>query len=180
LRKDTNVLYKFDGKQPVIGKETYVSETATVIGDVVIGDNCYIGHGAIVRGDYGRIEIGDGTAVEEGVIIHCPPNEVHVIGKSVTIGHGAMVHGKLIDDHAVIGLGASVSIWSEVGEWAIVAEGAVVRMKQVIPPGTVAAGNPARAVRKVSAEDRKLWNLGKLVYVDLAKKYLKEGMLPVE
>lgn len=174
------MFYKFDGKQPVIGKETYVSETATVIGDVVIGDNCYIGHGAIIRGDYGRIEIGDGTAVEEGVIIHCPPNEVHSIGRSVTIGHGAMVHGKRIGDSAVIGLGASVSIWSEVGEWAIVAEGAVVKMKQVVPAGMVVAGNPARAARKVSAEDKKLWNLGKWVYVELAKKYLKEGMQPVE
>ncbi len=173
------MLYRFDGKQPVIGKETYVSETATVIGDVVIGDNCYVGHGAIIRGDYGRIEIGDGTAVEEGVIIHCPPKEVHSIGKSVTIGHGAVVHSKRISDYAVIGLNASVSIWSEVGEWAIVAEGAVVKMKQVVPAMTVVAGNPARAVRKVSAEDQKMWSLGKQVYVDLAKKYLKEGMLPV-
>ena len=173
------MLYRFDGKQPVIGKKTYVSETATVIGDVVIGDNCYIGHGAIIRGDYGRIEIGDGTAVEEGVIIHCPPKETHIIGKSVTIGHGAVVHSKRISNYAVIGLNASVSIWSEVGEWAIVAEGAVVKMKQVVPAMTVVAGNPARAVRKVSAEDQKMWNLGKLVYVELAKKYLKEGMTPV-
>jgi carbonic anhydrase/acetyltransferase-like protein (isoleucine patch superfamily) len=173
------VLYRFDGKQPIVGKETYVSETATVIGDVIIGDNCYIGHGAIIRGDYGRIEIGDGTAVEEGVIIHCPPKEVHAIGKSVTVGHGAVVHSKRISDYAVIGLNASVSIWSEVGEWAIVAEGAVVKMKQVVPAMTVVAGNPARAVRKVSAEDQKMWNLGKLVYVELAKKYLKEGMTPV-
>ena len=173
------MLYRFDGKQPVVGKETYVSALATVIGDVVIGDNCYIGHGAIIRGDYGRIEIGNGTAVEEGVIIHCPPKEVHSIGKSVTIGHGAMVHGKRIGDSAVIGLGASVSIWSEVGEWAIVAEGAVVKLKQVVPAMTVVAGNPARAVRKVNAEDRKMWSWGKQIYVDLAKKYLKEGMLPV-
>ena len=173
------MLYRFDGKQPVIGKETYVSETATVIGDVVIGDNCYIGHGAIMRGDYGRIEIGDGTAIEEGVIIHCPPKEIHSIGKSVTVGHGAMIHGKRIGNHAVIGLGAAVSIWSEIGEWAIVAEGAVVKMKQVVPAMTVVAGNPARAVRKVNAEDQKMWNLGKLVYVELAKKYLKEGMTPV-
>ena len=172
------MLYRFDGKQPVIGKETYVSETATVIGDVIIGDNCYVGHGAIIRGDYGRIEIGDGTAVEEGVIIHCPPKEVHSIGKSVTIGHGAMVHGKRIGDSAVIGLGASVSIWSEVGEWAIVAEGAVVKLKQVVPAMTVVAGNPARAVRKVNEEDQKMWNMGKLVYIELAKKYLKEGMHP--
>ena len=67
------MLYKFDGKVPTVGKGTCVSDIARIIGDVVIGSNCYIGHGAILRGDYGRIEIGDGTAVEEGVIVHAPP-----------------------------------------------------------------------------------------------------------
>ena len=67
------MLYKFGGKQPSVGRGTYVSILAAVIGDVVIGDHCYIGHGAILRGDYGRIEIGHGTAIEEGVIVHAPP-----------------------------------------------------------------------------------------------------------
>ena len=74
------MLYKFDGKQPIIEADTYVSELASVIGDVVIGHNCYIGHGVILRGDYGRIEIGDGTAVEEGVIVHAPPGDTNQIG----------------------------------------------------------------------------------------------------
>ena len=77
------MLYKFAGKHPVVGKGSYVSDIAGVIGDVVIGDNCYIGHAAILRGDYGRIEIGNGTAVEEGVIAHAPPNETNKIGKRV-------------------------------------------------------------------------------------------------
>ena len=67
------MLYSFDGKEPRIGSETYVSETALVIGDVEIGDNCYVGHGAVLRGDYGSIRIGNGTAVEEAVVIHAPP-----------------------------------------------------------------------------------------------------------
>ena len=69
------MIYKFDGKQPVVGKNSYISDISRVIGDVVIGDNCYIGHGAILRGDYGKIEIGNGTAVEEGAVIHAPPND---------------------------------------------------------------------------------------------------------
>lgn len=170
------MLYKFDGKQPTFGKETYISELAQVIGDVRIGDNCYIGHGAILRGDYGTIEIGDGTAVEEGVIIHAPPNETNRIGKKVTIGHGAILHGKHIGDLAVIGMGAVISIWSEVGEETIIAEGSVVRMNQVVPAQKVAAGNPARVVRPVNAKDAELWGWGKQVYIDLAKKYLDEGM----
>ena len=173
------MLYRFDGKQPVVGKETYVSALATVIGDVVIGDNCYIGHGAIIRGDYGRVEIGDGTAVEEGVVLHAPPGEVYHIGKKVTIGHGAVIHGKSIGDNAVIGLGAAVSIWSEIGEGAIVAEGAVVKLKQIVPPQVVVAGNPARIVRQVNDQDKKFWNWGKQLYIDLARIYLRECMVAI-
>ena len=169
------MLYTFDGRQPVVGKNSYVSEIARVIGDVVIGDNCYIGHGAILRGDYGSIKIGDGTAVEEGTVIHAPPNDVNRIGKKVTIGHGAVVHGKSIGNYAVIGMGAVISIWSEVGEWAIVAEGSIVKMKQVIPPKVVAAGNPAKIIREVVDRDKEFWNRGKQRYIDLAKKYLDIG-----
>ena len=174
------MLYTFDGRQPVVGKNSYVSEIARVIGDVVIGDNCYIGHGAILRGDYGSIEIGDGTAVEEGTVIHAPPNAVNRIGKKVTIGHGAVVHGKSIGNYAVIGMGAVISIWSEVGEWAIVAEGSIVKMKQVIPPKVVAAGNPAKIIREVVDRDKEFWNRGKQRYIDLAKKYLDIGMEPID
>ena len=170
------MLYRFDGKQPVVGKGSYISDNARVIGDVLIGTNCYIGHGAILRGDYGRIEIGNGTAVEEGAIVHAPPKEANRIGKKVTIGHGAVVHGKHIGDQAVIGMGAVTSVWAEIGEWAIVAEGSVVKMKQIIPPKVVAAGNPAKIMRELSEKDEEFWSWGKQLYIDLAKKYLDEGM----
>ncbi|MFH1985663.1 MAG: gamma carbonic anhydrase family protein [Pseudomonadota bacterium] len=174
------MLYKFDGKQPKIGNDTYVSDLARVIGDVVIGNNCYIGHGAILRGDYGRIEIGDGTAVEEGVIVHAPPGDTNQIGNRVTIGHGAVVHSKKIGDQAVIGMGSILSIWSEIGDSAIVAEGSVIKMKQIIPKRVVAAGNPAQIVREISEKDEAFWNWGKQLYIDLATKYLNEGMEPVK
>ncbi|RPH50707.1 MAG: gamma carbonic anhydrase family protein [Desulfobacteraceae bacterium] len=174
------MLYRFDGREPTVGKDTYVSDLSSVIGDVVIGNNCYIGHGAILRGDYGRIEIGDGTAVEEGVIIHAPPGDTNRIGTNVTIGHGAVVHGKHIGNQAVIGMGSILSIWSEIGEGAIVAEGTVVKMKQIIPPKLVVAGNPAQIVREISAKDEEFWVMGKQLYIDLAKKYLVEGMHPVQ
>jgi len=170
------MLYNFDGKQPEVGKNTYVSELAMVIGDVNIGDNCYIGHGAILRGDYGRIEIGSGTAVEEGVNAHVPPQHTFRIGKNVTLGHGAIIHGATISDYAVIGMGSILSILSEIGEWTIVAEGCVVKMKQVIPDRVVAAGNPAKVIREINSKDKELWQFGKQLYVDLAKKYLKIGM----
>jgi len=174
------MLYKFDGKQPTVGDDTYISDLARVIGDVVIGNNCYIGHGAILRGDYGRIEIGDGTAVEEGVIVHAPPGEINRIGQNVTIGHGAVLHGKRVGDKAVIGMGSIISLWSEIGEWAIVAEGSVVKLKQIIPAKVVVAGNPAKTVREVAEKDIKFWNWGKQIYIDLAKKYIETGMEPIK
>jgi len=174
------MLYKFEGRQPTIGKHSYVSELAQVIGDVVIGDNCYIGHGAILRGDYGHITIGDGTAVEEGVVIHAPPDHYNRIGKRVTLGHGAILHGNFVGDGAVIGMGAVLSIFSEIGDGAIVAEGSLVKWNQKIPDHVVAAGNPAQVKREVSASDREIWNFGKQLYVDLAKRYLESDLEPVD
>jgi carbonic anhydrase/acetyltransferase-like protein (isoleucine patch superfamily) len=170
------LLYEFDGKNPVFGKETYISETAIVIGNVTIGDNCYIGHGAILRGDYGAIEIGSGTAIEEGVVIHAPPQKLCKIGERVTIGHGAIIHAASIADKSVIGMGAVLSIYSEIGTNTIVAEGAVVKMRQVIPEGVVSGGNPARVIRKIESRDIEYWNKGKELYTNLAKKYITLGM----
>jgi carbonic anhydrase/acetyltransferase-like protein (isoleucine patch superfamily) len=172
--------YRFNGHEPVAGTDTYVSETAIVIGDVIIGNNCYIGHGAILRGDYGRIEIGDGSAIEEGAVVHAPPDGTCSIGKKVTVGHGAVIHSKSIGDLAVIGMGSVVSIGAEVGSGSIVAEACVVKTGQKVPENTVVVGNPARAARQVSQKDTDFWDAGKQVYIDLAKKYLKEGMQRID
>lgn len=170
------MLYVFDGYTPEIGEGTYVSETAIVIGNVKIGDNCYIGHGAILRGDYGRIEIDSETAVEEGVIIHVPPDSVGRIGKKVTLGHGAIVHSEDIGDWAVIGMGAIVSIRAKIGAGSVVAEGAVVTRNQVVPEKVVVGGNPAKIIREVKEDEYVLSSQIKHIYVDLAEKYLKIGM----
>jgi len=170
------MLYRFDGKEPVIGSGTYVSETATVIGNVTIGNDCYIGHGAILRGDYGRIEIGDGTAVEEGVIIHAPPEDICSVGRGVIIGHEAIIHAKSIGDLAAIGMGAILSIRSEVAGRSIVAEGAIVKQNQKIPESTMVAGNPARQIRKALQKEQEHWSWARELYVDLAHKYCDLGM----
>ena len=96
----------------------------------------------------------------------------------MTLGHGAICHGRAIGDLAVIGMGAVVSIFSQVGEGSIVAEGSLVKLNQRIPAKMVAAGNPARVARPVSDQDEELWAYGKQVYIDLAAKYLEQGMVP--
>jgi carbonic anhydrase/acetyltransferase-like protein (isoleucine patch superfamily) len=174
------MLYRFDGRQPVIGAGTYVSETALVIGDVSIGARCYVGHGAILRGDYGTIEIGSETAIEEGVIIHAPPGECCSIGSGVVLGHGAIIHARLIADSAGIGMGAVLSIRSEIGRSSVVAEGAIVKQGLKVPESVVVAGNPARKIRDMSQNDIDFWNKARRIYVDLAAKYLSLGMERVD
>lgn len=174
------MLFRFDGRQPVIGDGTYVSETAILVGDVRIGNNCYIGHGVILRGDYGTIEIGNETAVEEGAVIHAPPQDYCSIGNGVIIGHGAIIHAKLIGDFAGVGMGAVLSIRSEVASGATVAEGAVVKQGQKIPASVVSAGNPAKKIRDVSQKEREFWDYARKLYVDLAHKYCKLGMEKIE
>jgi carbonic anhydrase/acetyltransferase-like protein (isoleucine patch superfamily) len=174
------MLYRFDGRQPAIGAGTYVSRTATVIGDVRIGDRCYVGHGAILRGDYGTIEIGDETAVEEGVIIHAPPGECCSIGNGVVLGHGAIIHAKLIADSVGIGMGAILSIRSEIGRASVVAEGAIVMQGRKVPESVVVAGNPARKLKDISQKDTDFWSHSRQIYVDLAAKYCRLGMERIE
>jgi len=174
------MFYRFDGKEPVIGPGTYVSEAALVIGDVKIGNDCYIGHGVILRGDYGGIEIGDETAVEEGVIIHAPPEDVCSIGDGVIIGHGAIIHAKSIGDRAAIGMGAILSIRSEVASKSIVAEGAIVKQNQKIPESVMVAGNPAKQLRKASQVEEEHWNWARKLYIDLAHKYCDLGMEKID
>jgi len=169
------LIYSFRNVEPVIGVDTFVSREATIIGNVRIGDNCFSGPGAIIRGDYGNIIVISGTAVEDGVIIHVFPFGTCTIGQKVTIGHGAIIHCKSIGDYASIGMGAILSINSEIGENAIIAEATLIKAKQIVPPNVLMGGNPARELRKLTDQDRKPWAMGKQVYIDLAKEYMQNS-----
>jgi carbonic anhydrase/acetyltransferase-like protein (isoleucine patch superfamily) len=129
----------------------------TLRGDeVVIGSDCYIGHAAIVRGDYGSIRIGAGTAVEENATIHIRPHGESLIGKKVTIGHGAIVHCNRIDDFVVIGMGSILSFDVEIDEWAIVGEGCVVPAGMRVPSGKIIMGVPAKKLPERFSKARKI------------------------
>jgi carbonic anhydrase/acetyltransferase-like protein (isoleucine patch superfamily) len=172
-------LYEFEGKVPKIGKETYIAETTDVIGDVVIGNNCYIGPGARIKGDYGSIRIGNETSVQENCIIHVRPNEICHVGNQVTVGHGAILHNCTVQDGAIIGMGAIVSDWAIVEKNALVAEGAVVCQSQRIPEGNVAIGVPAKINGLVSERVKSEWHMYKTVYVDLARRY-RQGLKRIQ
>jgi tRNA-Thr(GGU) m(6)t(6)A37 methyltransferase TsaA len=146
----------------------------------VIGERCYVGHGAILRGDYGAIEIGDETAIEEGVIIHARPEDWARIGQRVTLGHGAMVHNATIHEGAVIGMRAVISDFSDVGAGAIVGEMTLVKNNQEIPSRKIAVGVPARVVGDVDQRHHDMTRWAKDLYVDLAERYAAGGLVELQ
>jgi carbonic anhydrase/acetyltransferase-like protein (isoleucine patch superfamily) len=164
-------IIQFEDRNPKVGSDSYVCDSAEVIGAVTIGNNCYIGFGARLRGDYGEIVVGSGSIIEDNCVIHARPNEKCVIGKRVTVGHGSILHNCIIHDSVVIGMGAIVSDYAEIGEWAVVGEGAVVPNNRKIHPGKVAVGVPAKEIADTSEEYKKLWNSYKDLYAELAKRY---------
>lgn len=164
-------VYRYGDRIPQIGNQSYISDSARVIGDVTMGDHCYIGHGAIVRGDYGKIIIGPGTAIEENAILHIRPNGRLILEESVTVGHGAIIHGRHIKSHAVIGIGSVVGFDVVVGTWSIVAEGCVIPQNTIIPDEKIIGGVPYTIIGEVQQKHKDFWTYGKQLYVDLAREY---------
>jgi phenylacetic acid degradation protein len=174
------LIYEFENKKPCIGKGTFIFQSADVIGDVTIGESCYVGPGARIRGDYGSIQIGNNTAIEENVVIHARPKEKTIIGDSVTIGHAAIIHNATIHDWAIIGMGAIISDYAEIGEWSVVAEGAVVKNKAKVPDKSIAVGMPAKVVAEITLDYKKQWTEYKKIYSDLARKRFPDSLKVVD
>jgi carbonic anhydrase/acetyltransferase-like protein (isoleucine patch superfamily) len=172
-------VYAFENHRPIIAATTYIAPSAQIIGKVTIGERCYIGHGAILRGDFGSIEIGDETAIEEGVIVHSRPDERTRIGARVTVGHGAMIHNASVEDGAVIGMRAVISDYAEVGAGSIVGEMGLVKNHQKIPPGKVAVGVPVRIVGDIDERHHMMTHTAKELYVDLARRYAEGAMVEI-
>jgi carbonic anhydrase/acetyltransferase-like protein (isoleucine patch superfamily) len=164
-------IYEIDNKKPVLGKGTWIAPSAEIIGDVEIGQNCFIGFGAIIRGDFGRIVIGNGTLVEENVVIHS--GSLVEIGNNVTIGHMVMIHDAVIKDRALVGMMSMISNGSTIGEWTIVAEQSLVKKNQTIEPGKIYAGSPAREIGDLRERHRSNLIEGQQAYEDMIDLYHK-------
>jgi len=148
-------VYEVDGFFPEIGAGTYICPDASVIGNVKLAERCFVAPGARIRGDYGRIEIGEGTSIEDNCVVHARPGEITRIGRLVTLGHGCILHNCTVEDYAIVGMGAIVSDWAVVRRWAVVAEGAMVRNGFEVPEGTIAVGVPAKLLDITVSESYK-------------------------
>lgn len=141
------------GKTPRIGTNTFLAETAVLIGDVEIGNDCSIWYNAVIRGDVHSIKLGNKVNVQDNVMLHCTFEKYPLnIGNNVSIGHNACVHGCTIQDHVLIGMSAIVMDNCLVESNAIIAAGAVVTQGSHVKSGELWAGVPARKIKNVSQE----------------------------
>lgn len=164
-------IYEFEGRVPQISSKAYIFPNATVIGDVKIGDETWIGPGAVLRGDYGTINIGSYTAIEDNCVIHARPGETTNIGDHVTVGHLSVIHTGQISDWAVIGMNSTISDFAKVGKWSAVGEGAVVKSNSTIDDENIAVGVPAKVIGNISEEYRELWIKYKKNYNTFCTRY---------
>jgi carbonic anhydrase/acetyltransferase-like protein (isoleucine patch superfamily) len=168
------MILSFRNKSPKIGKNVYIAETATIIGDVTLGDDVSVWPSAVIRGDVNPIVIGRGSNVQDGAVIHVDPDTKVFIGENVTIGHLAHVHGATIHNNVLIGSTSTILDNAIIHSSNLIAAGATVSPRTIIESGHLVVGLPASIKRplKQSEIDHIVWNAEE--YVKLKDEYIKE------
>jgi carbonic anhydrase/acetyltransferase-like protein (isoleucine patch superfamily) len=147
------VILPVKGIMPQLGDNCFIAPNATIVGEVVMGNDCSIWFNAVLRGDVNFIRMGNKVNVQDGAIIHCTYQKYGTtIGNNVSIGHNAIVHGCVIQDNVLVGMGAIVMDNARIGSNSIIAAGAVVLENTIVEPGTIYAGIPAKKVKDISQE----------------------------
>lgn len=168
------MILPYRGTVPRISPSAFVAPTATVIGDVTIGEEASVWFGAVLRGDFGRIEVGARTSIQDNAVLHSTDHTATIVGEGVTIGHGAVLEGCTVERGALVGMNAVVLHHAVVGEEALLAAGSVATDGIRIPPRTVAAGAPCRVRKELSGASAEWIARSAAVYVRLSRRYLEE------
>ena len=156
------------GFTPSYGERCFIAENATLIGDLVMGDECSVWYQAVIRGDVNSIRIGNQVNIQDGVVIHATYKTAStLIGNKVSIGHNAIVHGCTIKNNVLVGMGSIIMDHCVVGSNSIIATGAVVTQNTIIPPGSIYAGIPAKKIKDIDL------NLQENEIERIAQNYLK-------
>ncbi len=166
------MIRQFQGKRPYIAKTAYVSEAATLIGDINIGEGSSVWPGAVIRADFAPVRIGSHTHVEDNAVVH--NGKPLTIGDNVFIGHGVVIHGKRIGNNVLIGNGAVLLENTEIGDNCIVSAGSIVPARTIIPDNSFVEGYPARIIGSPTERQRAGIAQGLSQYDDLVKAYLAE------
>ncbi|NNC96303.1 MAG: gamma carbonic anhydrase family protein [Chitinophagales bacterium] len=155
-----------------LGSDVFIANNATVIGDVELGDQVSVWYNAVIRGDKDKIIIGDGSNIQDGVIMHTDPGIVLEVGKRVTVGHRAVLHGCKIEDHALIGMGSIILNKVKIGKGCIVGANSLITEGKEFPDFSLIMGSPAKLVKNIPQEVVDHYQKGVDSYIKEASKYL--------
>lgn len=172
--------HMFQNRSPRISAGVRLAESADLVGDLTLEENVSVWYGAVVRADHAPIRVGENSNIQDNAVVHVEDSHSTQIGKNVTVGHGAIVHGCTVEDGCIIGMGAILLNGCIIGAGSLVAAGALVTQNKVIPPGSLVVGAPAKVLRALTGEEV-ADNWGSAAhYVDLAREELplaeKAGM----
>lgn len=147
------LILPFDGHEPTIHPTAWVAQNATIIGRVTLHENSSVYFGTVLRGDRADIVLGAGSNLQDNVTVHCDPGTPTIIGSGVSVGHGAILHGCIIEADCLVGMGATVLNRAVIGSGSLIAAGAVVLEDSVIPPRSLVAGVPAKVRRQLTGDE---------------------------
>tara|TARA_R110002072_G_scaffold231403_2_gene388763 strand:+ start:147 stop:680 length:534 start_codon:yes stop_codon:yes gene_type:complete len=166
-------LERFLDHTPQVAPGAFVHDAATVIGDVEIGARSSIWPATVLRGDDGPIRIGEETSIQDGSVVHMTSGLSEVaVGKRVTVGHKVILHGCVVEDECLIGMGAIILDNARIGRGSLVGAGALVLGNTQVPPGSLVLGSPAKVIRPVGDKERAMIEHGWQEYVERAEQYL--------
>ena len=164
-------LYELDGISPTLADTAWVADSAQVIGQVTLGEDCNVWFGVTARGDAEKITIGKGSNIQDGTVLHADEGMPLVVGDNVTVGHKVMLHGCTVGDESLIGIGAIVLNGAKIGKNCLVGAGALVTEGKEFPDGSMIIGSPAKAVRQLTPEQIEGLRMSAKHYVDNAQRY---------
>lgn len=167
-----SMLYKFEDKEPVIAKNAFIADTACLIGDLSIGEGTSVWFNTVIRADRAKISIGKNCSIQDNTVIHSDETDVE-IGDGVIIGHSCVMHGRLIENNALIGMNATILHGAQIGDSAIIGAGALVPPGHKIPAHSVVLGVPCKIVRMTTEEDLAIIRNTQNNYEKLTRQYLK-------
>ncbi len=144
-------IFPVNDKHPKMGENCFIAPNATIVGEVTMGNDCSVWFNAVIRGDVNKITLGNKVNVQDGAIIHCTYQKCGtIVGNNVSIGHNAIVHGCVINENVLVGMGAIIMDNAQIGSNSIIAAGAVVLENTIVEPGSIYAGVPAKKVKNIS------------------------------
>jgi carbonic anhydrase/acetyltransferase-like protein (isoleucine patch superfamily) len=163
---------ELDGVRPTIGRDVFIAPTAVLIGDVRVGDRANIWFGAVLRGDFSYIEIGEGSSIQDNTVVHCADDLPTVVGRDVIVGHGSILEGCVVEDGALVGMGSILCQRSRLGAGAMLAAGSVLSERGEVASGMLAAGVPALEKKELSGSAKGWTEHAAAEYQQLRRRYI--------